>query len=127
MISRTATRLGPRHHGRRMSLKAFEFAPVEPGYLYELARGYVLVSEVANVPTRGGRLSSASTLTTITLRTPRRFTRFSAAPNAKCSSLGGKANGIPTLPPGFKLSCRALFEAAGSDAAGRVWLRFVRS
>ena len=33
-----------------MSLKAFEFASVEPGYLYELARGYVLVSEVANFP-----------------------------------------------------------------------------
>jgi Uma2 family endonuclease len=31
-----------------MSLKAFEFAKVEDGYLYELARGYILVSEVAN-------------------------------------------------------------------------------
>jgi Uma2 family endonuclease len=31
-----------------MSLRAFEFAEVEDGYLYELARGYVIVSEVAN-------------------------------------------------------------------------------
>jgi len=31
-----------------MSLKAFEFAPVEEGYRYELARGYIVVSEVPN-------------------------------------------------------------------------------
>ena len=43
----TKTRIGPRHHGRKMSLKAFEFAHVEAGYLYELARGYIVVSEVA--------------------------------------------------------------------------------
>lgn len=41
-------RIGPRHHGRKMSLKAFEFAKTEEGYLYELSRGYVVVSEVAN-------------------------------------------------------------------------------
>ena len=39
--------IGPRHHGRRMSLKAFEFAQVEEGYLIELARGYLVVSEGA--------------------------------------------------------------------------------
>jgi Uma2 family endonuclease len=33
-----------------MSLKAFEFAEVEEGYQYELARGYVVVSEVPNYP-----------------------------------------------------------------------------
>src|SRR5438105_1567880 len=31
-----------------MSLKKFEFAQVEQGYQYELARGYIVVSEVAN-------------------------------------------------------------------------------
>lgn len=46
--TRTRPKIGPRHHGRKMSLKAFEFAPVEEGYLYELARGYIVVSEVAN-------------------------------------------------------------------------------
>jgi len=40
--------LGPRQHGRKMSLRAFEFATVEEGYQYELARGYVVVSEVPN-------------------------------------------------------------------------------
>jgi Uma2 family endonuclease len=33
-----------------MSLKAFEFAQVEEGYLCELARGYIVMSEVANFP-----------------------------------------------------------------------------
>jgi len=33
-----------------MSLKAFEFAPVEEGFIYELARGYVVASEFANFP-----------------------------------------------------------------------------
>ena len=42
------TKIGPRHHGRKMSLKAFEFAQVEDGYIYELARGYIVVSEVPN-------------------------------------------------------------------------------
>ena len=50
ILARTKTKIGPRHHGRKMSLKAFEFAPVENGHLYELARGYIVVSEVANFP-----------------------------------------------------------------------------
>jgi hypothetical protein len=41
-------KIGLHHHGRRMSLKAFEFAQVEEGCLVELARGYLVVSEVAN-------------------------------------------------------------------------------
>jgi Uma2 family endonuclease len=48
ILERTKSTLGPRDHGRKMSLKAFEFAPVEEGYQYELARGYVVVSEVPN-------------------------------------------------------------------------------
>jgi Uma2 family endonuclease len=47
-MSLTKTTIGPRHHGRKMSLKAFEFATVEDGWLCELARGYLVVSEVAN-------------------------------------------------------------------------------
>lgn len=44
---RTA-KIGPQHHGRKMSLRAFEFAKTEEGFVYELARGYIVVSEVAN-------------------------------------------------------------------------------
>ena len=50
ILTTTKNKIGPRHHGRKMALKAFEFAQSEPGYLYELARGYIVVSEVANFP-----------------------------------------------------------------------------
>jgi Uma2 family endonuclease len=46
MNIKTKLKLGPQTQGRKMSLRAFEFAEVEEGYLYELARGYVVVSEV---------------------------------------------------------------------------------
>jgi Uma2 family endonuclease len=46
--TKTRGKIGPRHHGRKMPLRAFEFAQVEDGYLYELARGYIVVSEVPN-------------------------------------------------------------------------------
>jgi Uma2 family endonuclease len=46
--TKTKTKIGPRDHGRKMTPKAFEFAEVEEGYLYELARGYIVVSEVAS-------------------------------------------------------------------------------
>src|SRR4051812_414495 len=48
MIVKTKTKIGPRDHGRKMSLRAFEFVKTQEGYSYELARGYVVVSEVAN-------------------------------------------------------------------------------
>lgn len=48
MLTRAQSKIGPGHHGRKMSLRAFEFAEVEEGYIAELARGYVVVSEVAN-------------------------------------------------------------------------------
>ncbi|MBY0515227.1 MAG: Uma2 family endonuclease [Gemmataceae bacterium] len=41
-------KLGPLDHGRRMTLKTFEFAEVEEGCVAELARGYVIMSEVPN-------------------------------------------------------------------------------
>ncbi|HYV34794.1 MAG TPA: Uma2 family endonuclease [Gemmataceae bacterium] len=48
ILTKSKTKLGPRHHGRKMSLKEFEFAKVQEGWLCELARGYVVGSEVAN-------------------------------------------------------------------------------
>ena len=41
--------IGPQDHGQKMSLKAFEFAKTEQGYHYELSRGYITVSEPANL------------------------------------------------------------------------------
>jgi hypothetical protein len=48
LATKARTKIGPQDHGRKMSLKAFEFAKVEDGWICELARGYLVVSEVAN-------------------------------------------------------------------------------
>ena len=50
ILAKTQNKIGPRHHGRKMSLKAFECAQTDESRLYELARGYIVVSEVANFP-----------------------------------------------------------------------------
>jgi Uma2 family endonuclease len=42
----TRLRIGPADHGRRMTLDEFREADEEPGYLYELARGVLEVSEI---------------------------------------------------------------------------------
>ncbi|MBI3823847.1 MAG: hypothetical protein HY289_14355, partial [Planctomycetes bacterium] len=47
-VVKPKTKIGPQHQGHKMSLRAFEFAEVQEGYLYELARGVIVVSEVAN-------------------------------------------------------------------------------
>lgn len=44
------TVIGPRHHGRRMTLRRFAPAMTEPGYLYELENGVVVVVDVPGVP-----------------------------------------------------------------------------
>jgi Uma2 family endonuclease len=41
------TKIGPNDHGRKMSLKDFEFIETEEGYHYELSRGYITVSGIA--------------------------------------------------------------------------------
>lgn len=40
------TRLGPQHNGLRMSLDEFREIEFEPGYIYELAKGVVVVAEL---------------------------------------------------------------------------------
>src|SRR5947209_20577941 len=40
------TRIGPADQGRKMTLEEFWEAEEQPGYLYELARGVLEVSEV---------------------------------------------------------------------------------
>lgn len=47
-LRKRKTKIGPRDHGRKMSLKDFEFIETEEGYHYELSRGYITVSEAAN-------------------------------------------------------------------------------
>ncbi len=50
ILTRAKMKIGRRDHGRKMSLKAFEFVETEEGWHYELARGYVVVSDVPSFP-----------------------------------------------------------------------------
>src|SRR5207244_13385943 len=43
---KAAIKVGPTDHGRRMSLADFDHAEVQEGYLYELGRGVIVVSDV---------------------------------------------------------------------------------
>ncbi|MBI3268917.1 MAG: Uma2 family endonuclease [Planctomycetes bacterium] len=45
-MSRTALTIGPRDHGRRMTLDEFDAVDAAGGYVYELGRGVVTVVEV---------------------------------------------------------------------------------
>jgi hypothetical protein len=45
-MSRTAVKIGPADHGRRMTLDDFDHADVQEGYIYELGRGVIVVSDV---------------------------------------------------------------------------------
>ncbi len=47
-MSTIATTIGPRDHGRRMSLEEFDRAEGAEGRLYELSRGVITVVEVPN-------------------------------------------------------------------------------
>ena len=47
-MGKTLIKIGPADHGRRMSLEEFEHAEVQEGYLYELSRGIITVSDVPN-------------------------------------------------------------------------------
>ena len=49
-MTTTAVKLGPMDHGRPMRLREFEHVEVQPGYLYELARGVIIVSDIPNAP-----------------------------------------------------------------------------
>jgi Putative restriction endonuclease len=47
---KTTLRIGPSDQGRRMSLRDFEPVEVQTGFLYELSRGIVTVSDVPGLP-----------------------------------------------------------------------------
>jgi hypothetical protein len=48
-MPKTAIKIGPQDHGRRMSLADFDHAEVQEGYLYELSRGVITVSDVPDL------------------------------------------------------------------------------
>src|SRR4051812_42768201 len=45
-MATAAVKIGPEDHGKRMSLDEFDHAEVQEGYLYELGRGVIVVSDV---------------------------------------------------------------------------------
>jgi Uma2 family endonuclease len=47
-MPKAMVRIGPSDHGRRMSLDEFDEAEVQPGFIYELSRGIITVSDVPN-------------------------------------------------------------------------------
>jgi Uma2 family endonuclease len=47
-MPKTAIKIGPNDHGRRMSLDDFDLAEAEAGYRYELSRGIVNVTGIPN-------------------------------------------------------------------------------
>jgi Uma2 family endonuclease len=47
-MSKIIAKIGPADHGRRMTLEEFDEAEGQEGYLYELSRGIVTVSDVPN-------------------------------------------------------------------------------
>src|SRR5437899_495484 len=85
MIVAKRTRIGPRHHGRKMSLRAFEFAKTEDGWAYELAREYVVVTEVPNFPHARQALLSGSVWIITMSKTPEASTRSLPGRNASSS------------------------------------------
>src|SRR5688572_24672052 len=48
-MSTTTRRIGPADHGRRMTLEEFADVEFEGGWLYELARGAIVVTEVPGI------------------------------------------------------------------------------
>ena len=50
VLNRRPLTIGPQHAGKRMSLERFARAETTPGYLYELERGIIVVSDVPGVP-----------------------------------------------------------------------------
>src|SRR3954465_1085458 len=57
-MPKTAIKVGPEDHGRRMSLEEFDHCEVQEGYLYELSRGVITVSDVPH-PRHFGQVQAA--------------------------------------------------------------------
>src|SRR5260370_31798677 len=45
-MPKTIVKIGPSDHGQSMFLDEFDEAEVQPGYIYELGRGIIIVSDI---------------------------------------------------------------------------------
>lgn len=69
-MTKTAIKIGPKDHGRPMSLEDFEFAEVQEGYIYELGRGVITVSDVPDFIHLAQVTDARDQLTTYKLANP---------------------------------------------------------
>ena len=70
-ITKRKTKIGPGDHGRKMSLKDFEFVETEEGYHYELSRGFITVLGNRHFPPRSdSRRSCADHLVVYQIANP---------------------------------------------------------
>lgn len=75
--------IGPADDGRRMSLKDFDHAPVVEGYLYELSRGIITVSDVPKIRHALQEQAVREQLTAYKLTHPRRIYFIAPGSGAK--------------------------------------------
>lgn len=131
MIATNKTKIGPRHQGRKMSLKPFEFAQVDESHRHELAGGYIAESEVPNyfhamqvaalmesvflhksrdeywhLGVKENWIVDASLEQTLLRRGRTQWTE---------KTLGPKNSFESKLLPGFKLPCRDVFGLVSDD------------
>jgi Uma2 family endonuclease len=85
---KAATKVGPADHGRKMSLADFDHADVQEGYLYELGRGVIVVSDVPKRRHLAQVLETRKQLTLYQLAYPNRIHAICAG--SECKLLIGR-------------------------------------
>jgi Uma2 family endonuclease len=83
MMPKTLLKIGPKDHGKRMSLEDFEHAEVQEGYLYELGRGVVVVTDVPNPPHLMALVAVKRQLSAYDLANPGRICALAAGSDCK--------------------------------------------
>jgi Uma2 family endonuclease len=82
---KAAIKVGPADHGRPMSLADFDHAEVQEGYLYELGRGIIVVSDVPKRRHLLQVLEIRKTLTAYQLANPNRI--YAICTGSECKLL----------------------------------------
>jgi Uma2 family endonuclease len=102
---KAAIKVGPADHGRQMSLADFDQAEVQEGYLYELGRGVILVSDVPKRRHLAQVLETRTQLTAYQFAHPNRI--HAICSGSECKLLIGRFDSerhpdlavYKTLPP----------------------------
>jgi Uma2 family endonuclease len=84
-MPKTAIRIGPKDHGRHMSLEDFDLAEGQEGYLYELSRGIITVMDVPDSPHLAQVTAIRRQLSAYDLAHPKRL--YTIAAGSECKLL----------------------------------------